>query len=711
MSAKYVRQIFVLLMITGFFTGITHPCGPFLPNRVLEEGDDYVLKPPEGFFSNEIENISQSLDSYLNETNSDYKALLKYKAKRFLKTENIDLSDLKEALEALKIDKSKSQSILEQYEKTRKVITDIRQARSDWQWRQSERSRGSNMKETEPPKFIPPEIPAGIPEEFKDYLTGAIYYYQDQFDKATSTWEKLLKRPASQRKYKSTWAAYMIGRVLLSSKPQDSIKWFALTRELAGKGFADNLALAAASIGQQALAELNQGNYSQAIELYMIQLATGDYSAEPSLQTVCFKILDADAESQKKAANNKLSREVVSAYILSRGGFFQKVPSSSSQIKWLNAIDQAKVSNVDEAGRFAWISYSMGDTTTAAIWVAKASQNDVMAQWIEAKLLLQQGKIADATKQLVRISRFVAPDGELNGYERYGYGNNSNNYVMKTIRGELGTLYISQKYYIEALDSLIRGGYWEDAAYIAERILTIDELKNYIDKNWPKAGKDDSTYSMPAQDRLRYLFARRLARLDKWKEARQYYPLKWQSHIDAYAKTLQDSKNLKLGKAKRAAALWKAAVIARYEGMELMGTELEMDWFIYNGSSYHRKPMPDVRKTLLSEEIVPSSSDELKRTKQTIPSDKKFHYRYIATEFAWQAAELMPDNSDQTARVLCIAGSWIMTNDAQAADKFYKALVKRNRKTSLGQEADKLRWFPKIEFEAKTLLNEVNQGL
>ena len=353
----------------------------------------------------------------------------------------------------------------------------------------------------------------------------------------------------------------------------------------------------------------------------------------------------------------------------------------------------------------------MGDTTTAAIWVAKASQNDVMAQWIEAKLLLQQGKIADATKQLVRISRFVAPDGELNGYERYGYGNNSNNYVMKTIRGELGTLYISQKYYIEALDSLIRGGYWEDAAYIAERILTIDELKNYIDKNWPKAGKDDSTYSMPAQDRLRYLFARRLARLDKWKEARQYYPLKWQSHIDAYAKTLQDSKNLKLGKAKRAAALWKAAVIARYEGMELMGTELEMDWFIYNGSSYHRKPMPDVRKTLLSEEIVPSSSDELKRTKQTIPSDKKFHYRYIATEFAWQAAELMPDNSDQTARVLCIAGSWIMTNDAQAADKFYKALVKRNRKTSLGQEADKLRWFPKIEFEAKTLLNEVNQGL
>ena len=46
----------------------------------------------------------------------------------------------------------------------------------------------------------------------------------------------------------------------------------------------------------------------------------------------------------------------------------------------------------------------------------------------------------------------------------------------------MGTLYISQKHYIEAIDSLIRGGYWEDAAYIAERILTIDELKKVSDE-------------------------------------------------------------------------------------------------------------------------------------------------------------------------------------------------------------------------------------
>ncbi len=68
----------------------------------------------------------------------------------------------------------------------------------------------------------------------------------------------------------------------------------------------------------------------------------------------------------------------------------------------------------------------------------------------------------------------------------------------------------------------------------------------------------------------------------------------------------------------------------------------------------------------------------------------------------------MPDNSDETARVLCIAGSWLKIRDPQAADQFYKTLVRRCGKTKLGREADKLRWFPKIEIDKNKLLEEVN---
>src|SRR5205823_3426596 len=75
----------------------------------------------------------------------------------------------------------------------------------------------------------------------------------------------------------------------------------------------------------------------------------------------------------------------------------------------------------------------------------------------------------------------------------------------------------------------------------------------------------------------------------------------------------------------------------------------------------------------------------------------RFHYRYQAAFLALDAAKLLPDNSDETARILCIAGSWLKNRDPQTADLFYKALVRRCRKTVLGAEADRKRWFPQID--------------
>ena len=67
----------------------------------------------------------------------------------------------------------------------------------------------------------------------------------------------------------------------------------------------------------------------------------------------------------------------------------------------------------------------------------------------------------------------------------------------------------------------------------------------------------------------------------------------------------------------------------------------------------------------------------------------------------------MPDNLDETARVLCITGSWLKDRDPQAADRFYKTLVRRCGRTQLGKEAGKLRWFPKIDIDKSGLLHEV----
>jgi hypothetical protein len=69
---------------------------------------------------------------------------------------------------------------------------------------------------------------------------------------------------------------------------------------------------------------------------------------------------------------------------------------------------------------------------------------------------------------------------------------------------------------------------------------------------------------------------------------------------------------------------------------------------------------------------------------------------FSSAALAWDSAQLLPNNSDETARILCRGGSWIAW-DPPAADVLYKSLVRRCRKTAIGAEADRLRWFPRLD--------------
>ena len=105
--------------------------------------------------------------------------------------------------------------------------------------------------------------------------------------------------------------------------------------------------------------------------------------------------------------------------------------------------------------------------------------------------------------------------------------------------------------------------------------------------------------------------------------------------------------------------------------------------------------------------LVGITDDERKRLEEYARGEKGYPVDHVAAEYAWQAAKFMPDNSDETAYVLCIVGRWLQLNYPKDADRFYKALVNRCRKTSLGAEADKLRWFPGIPADAEPPFGEV----
>ena len=142
--------------------------------------------------------------------------------------------------------------------------------------------------------------------------------------------------------------------------------------------------------------------------------------------------------------------------------------------------------------------------------------------------------------------------------------------------------------------------------------------------------------------------------------------------------------------------MWEAAQLARYKGMELMGTEVEPDWYSLDKGDFELEASSEIRAKPSAAEVVPPTSDERRRLARHSEPRKRFHYRYMATDLAWEAAELMPNESDETAKVLCEAGSWLKKRDPRAADRFYKALVRRCGSTSLGKKAAELKWFPKL---------------
>jgi len=257
---------------------------------------------------------------------------------------------------------------------------------------------------------------------------------------------------------------------------------------------------------------------------------------------------------------------------------------------------------------------------------------------------------------------------------------------------------------------MLHGNQWLDAAYLAERVVTLEELRGYVDKEWPEAKDLLST-------KIRYLLGRRLVRNGVLYRTGDYLPEKLRYALNDYAAALETAKDTRKGAGVRAKAFMKAARIARHYGLELMSTELEPDWFISDGQVEH-DPLSRIRVGVTSMETLshwdeidevrdtgldadslldPSKREEEKRVRASAPyPNLRFHYRYIAASLAWEAAKLMPDNDDETARVLCEAGSWLKIRAPHFADRFYKALVRRCPNTALGKAADEKRWFPEI---------------
>jgi len=684
---------------------LTLACGPWLPNRLLDNGGKIILDVPEFYFELEVKQIAQSqlVEFKVNPPDAaDLEA----------QTGPVDVADFSDAIVKGIIIPSDSTTAKMEHERARDYI------------------------DSAPSAGV--ALPDEFPSEFADYHRGALAYKQKRTADAQSAWKALLARPKAERHYRSTWAAYMLARAELDAKNYAAAaKWFSTVRSFTRNGLADSLGLAAASLGWEAYCDLQSRDYDIAAQLYLQQLASGDRSAIESLATVASEAslsetpdsVNNNDSSLVLQASKPILRKVITAYLLSRCmDSWQGDPSDNTLItRWLNILEKAHLKKVEDADRLAWLAYGTGNYDAARQWLKHSDPQSAPALWLSAKLDFRVGKLTKATNELSQAVHLYPMDQKLESRQLV----EGEILPSDAITGDLGLLQIARADFLDAFHSFIENNHPADAAYVAERLLTVKELQDLVDKEYlpgetTPLQMDSDTGSFELDGNLspfgqhtiqmRWLLARRFVRLERYNEARPYFPNEIQKLLDQYTDALMAARNT-ASKVERATAYWNAAQVARKNGLELMGTEIDPDEFGLDGE-FEQSPIAlerekgrymddqwvnkiDAQGNTTEEElktekpvVVPVSPNEKKRLAQShVVPEKRWHYRYDAAGLAWKAAQLMPDNDEQTATVLNTAGCWLKDRDDKAADRFYQAIEKRCADTPTGKEAIKRHWF------------------
>jgi hypothetical protein len=586
-------------------------------------------------------------------------------------------------------------------------------------------------------------LPEEFASEFSDYHRGAYAYAlgSEHWAEAKTHWEGLLKLPAGERQYRTIWATFMLGKMALKSGDPEAVKWFQQTRALAKEGFADSLGMAADSYGWEGRSEWKQGHPEKAAPLFLTQLALGDESAVVSLKALIPDrwpiegMLNYGPESDatqawtdeqtraeetktmlalKAAANDPLLRRLETAHILATEAGI--VPfSGGSEIahvnrcaRWLSVLKEAKPDKVEDAEYVGWVAYTNGDYKGAAHWLELGRSESPASCWLAAKLQRRAGKLPDAVKSMAQAWQGInkltpytgwtwkpEPRDEEHSYIYRGEGDDWS--FEASVSGDLGALHLARADFVQALDMFLKGELWNDAAFIAERVLTTDELTKYVDQ-----------LAAAAPVQLRDLLGRRLVREDRYEDAARYLTPPYDKILQTYVKNLKDGANASLPNADRARAWFAAAWLARYDGMELMGTEVAPDVFVMDGdfeitdlakqrqSGKYQTVVYDEKgeKTVTAPLSLKPSKQELQRlAKNKIVPDVRFHYRVIAGALALRAAALLADNSEELADVVNKAGLWVKERDEKVADSYYLVLKKRGPQTTIGRAALEKRWF------------------
>jgi len=518
-----------------------------------------------------------------------------------------------------------------------------------------------------------------LPASIRLYTAGAVDFHNEKQAQAIARFKAVLHLPADARRDRAVWAAFMLGRLYgHAGNMSAASKAFALTRALALKGTPDPLGLAVASYGEEARFHLARAQscetdkkmsqkqwqrcgreFAAAVTLYAEQAVRGSTSGVGSLRDVAGDLFS-DPDALAASISDPMVQRLLIAYAITN------LPSDNSSLasRVVSATEKRGLRNLPEADKLAALAYGSGDYHLAERVVEQAT--GPLAAWVKARLAMQKGNVAEGAKFYAEASKQFAPSGNASpsteGFQALLIGQSS---VLTLSRGE----------YLDALEQLYpySATYWGDVAYIAERVLTIDELKTFVDTHAntelkpavtpdPNDTEEQLGWFFREDDgpahRLRSLLGRRLVRAGRYQEALNYLPDESRRYVRGirdevanYAEALNEAQNAR-SQVDRARAWYTAAALAGdyYSGMEIMGYEGAPDYYTRGaGQSVLRADDPFV-----------TAGERARFMASAATPNFKGYFRFIAVEEAIHASNLLPPRSQAFAAVLCKATGWMI---------------------------------------------------
>ncbi len=498
----------------------------------------------------------------------------------------------------------------------------------------------------------------GTLNEFHRYLLG----YEDMRNDPGSTfpaeWKKLLNLPPAQRKYRTAWVYYMLGNLALKSSADEAYRYYRLLREAVGEeGFTDSLNLA--RLSYRTNAEQARNPFDRLRYTTVLAASGGTVWNKGFLKTV---------EEAKALDIDRMRRDPVLREIL--------LLTAKNPVEEIERIPDNRTLVATE--RVAARCYFANRLKECKTLLGYLPADSLMLHYLKARFFLREGESAKAAESLAQWLKLFEekknPDSAIG---------------MQEVQGVLGTILVEQQDFLQALRAFQQAESWNDAAIVAEQLLSTDALKEYCDNHT----RND--------DKLRYLLARRLMRDFRVAEAGNYFPANVKPLYELYHAASRRANDAGLSADERALSLFQLGRLLLRKGDELRGTELEPDNFIVRGQHEelpsqkwrdgqypigfdYSKMYDNPRVAGLRLWAVPLP--DLNRI------TRRFHYRRNAADCFARAGVLATDKNLRSA-AFWAAGNAILPRHPDEANEYF-LFLSDTPDTPLGVEARKRNWFP-----------------